>query len=561
MPSCRSTNPSAHTLAAERTLLWAFTLGLWACASGVRAEPQQPLAAGSTAGGVSRKGELRSHPLRLKARECAFGKLQPSAAVELRIWRPNDTALPLRKFRGQPGRLLEFGFCVELAGVYRLELRGLSGAGTYQLTLDSVLARQDSPPSAASPSELQSPRLRAVAAGELSARAFWDGLKEGTPLIESRGPDNALVTFVYRGSPRTRSVALSLPAWTFAFAEPALARLPGTDIFWKSIVLPSTTRMSYQLIIDPPLVANSEDPLAERAKDAVARADPRNPKLVAYDPELDAFQLRSLLELPGAPPETWLAPRKPAARAGKLDKHIFASKALDNERQLHVYLPPGYRDTQAKFPLLIFFDGESYLKESEIPTPRLLDNLIAAKAIKPLVAVFVHNATADSRDHELPCNPALAEFAAGELLPFIRTNYRVTSDPAHVALAGASFGGLASSFVALLHPELFGLVISQSGSYWWSFPRGHSAFDGSEEPGWLRRRVQRQPRAQVQFYLSAGIFESKPNGAGLLEQARLQRDTLRERGYSVAYQEFAGGHDFTAWRATLPDALRAFFAP
>jgi enterochelin esterase-like enzyme len=36
---------------------------------------------------------------------------------------------------------------------------------------------------------------------------------------------------------------------------------------------------------------------------------------------------------------------------------------------------------------------------------------------------------------------------------------------------------------------------------------------------------------------------------------------LRDLGYSVAYQEFAGGHDFSAWRATLPDALRALFAP
>jgi enterochelin esterase family protein len=65
----------------------------------------------------------------------------------------------------------------------------------------------------------------------------------------------------------------------------------------------------------------------------------------------------------------------------------------------------------------------------------------------------------------------------------------------------------------------------------------------------------------VQFYLSAGVFETDPSGAGVLEQNRAFRELLRRRGYSVAYQEFVGGHDPLQWRATLPDGLRALFAP
>jgi enterochelin esterase family protein len=48
---------------------------------------------------------------------------------------------------------------------------------------------------------------------------------------------------------------------------------------------------------------------------------------------------------------------------------------------------------------------------------------------------------------------------------------------------------------------------------------------------------------------------------GVLEQNHQQRDALRALGYSVAYQEFVGGHDHLAWRATLPDALIALYAP
>ena len=61
--------------------------------------------------------------------------------------------------------------------------------------------------------------------------------------------------------------------------------------------------------------------------------------------------------------------------------------------------------------------------------------------------------------------------------------------------------------------------------------------------------------------MSAGAFEGDPAGDGVLDQTRLEVSALRDLGYSVAYQEFAGGHDFSAWRATLPDALRALFAP
>ena len=145
-----------------------------------------------------------------------------------------------------------------------------------------------------------------------------------------------------------------------------------------------------------------------------------------------------------------------------------------------------------------------------------------------------------------------------------RSQLRVTTDVAQIGLAGSSFGGLASSYIALQYPDRFGKVLSQSGSYWWSFPAKHPQFDGSDKPGWLRRRFAERTTTttttKTQFYLSAGTFEGAPNAQGVLEQNRLQRDVLRAQGYSVAYQEFMGGHDHLAWRATLPDALIALYA-
>jgi enterochelin esterase family protein len=67
------------------------------------------------------------------------------------------------------------------------------------------------------------------------------------------------------------------------------------------------------------------------------------------------------------------------------------------------------------------------------------------------------------------------------------------------------------------------------------------------------------------FYLSVGTEELAENvrhregvlqSVSQLEGVRRFRDALRLRGNSVKYVEFEGGHDFTAWRQTLPEALR-----
>jgi len=51
---------------------------------------------------------------------------------------------------------------------------------------------------------------------------------------------------------------------------------------------------------------------------------------------------------------------------------------------------------------------------------------------------------------------------------------------------GSSPGGLAATYAAYRHPEMFGNVLSQSGSYWWTPPTDPSkpsSFDDDAEPG------------------------------------------------------------------------------
>ena len=152
-------------------------------------------------------------------------------------------------------------------------------------------------------------------------------------------------------------------------------------------------------------------------------------------------------------------------------------------------------------------------------------------------------------------------FLTEELLPWVRGRYRVTDDPARTVVGGASFGGLAAAYAALERPDVFGNVLSQSGSYWWSPP-------GDAGCEWLTRRYAERPRAPLRFSLEVGLLEdrfARPAGClgdpGQLRANRRLRAVLRAKGYPVRYAEFCGGHHFLCWRGTLADGLLALLGP
>jgi enterochelin esterase-like enzyme len=104
----------------------------------------------------------------------------------------------------------------------------------------------------------------------------------------------------------------------------------------------------------------------------------------------------------------------------------------------------------------------------------------------------------------------------------------------------------------LRHSDTFGLVLSQSGAYW--FEPTHLDF---AEPNWLAKEFAERKKLPVRFYKDAGTNEPdvRGDGSGILVPNRQLRDVLLAKGYDVHYQEFAGDHDYINWRGTLADGL------
>lgn len=377
--------------------------------------------------------------------------------------------------------------------------------------------------------------------------------REGTPLID-RLPDDdryVTVTFVWRGTPETRTVAV---VGTFLKAPIVpMTQVAGSGVWSLSARVPARARFAYWLAENSPLVTEGPD---VGVMLSTLQADPLNPhRTCAPDAPLKGCQ--SVVEMPDAPAQPWIV-RNASTPSGSVTSYSLESVRLKNERAVSVYTPAPYRATGEPAALVVVFDRGAYL--SVVPTPTVLDNLIAASAIPPVVAVFVDNPDPATRSRELTPNPDFPEFLASELLPWIHERYNVTTDPRFVVVAGSSYGGLAATYAAFRHPELFGNVLCQSGDFSWAPDHVHvmgRLADATTETGWLAKEFIRSPRLPIRFHMDAGTFEVDQAGTGgnVLETSRHMRDVLLARGYEVHYQQFIGGHDYLSWRETIADGL------
>ena len=391
----------------------------------------------------------------------------------------------------------------------------------------------------------------ALASGVTDAEAhFWSAVEvAGTPIVESTEdhPDEARVTFLWKGTAETQSVRLiSGPQIISKFKNLGFRRLDGTDVWFLTLHVPLGWRVGYML------VENAEQHGYPKggAWMAAARRDPFN----RFHTEQDAAapksfdKLYSIFETPGARPEPWLR-RHPGVAAGAVTTRRLTSARLGTERTVDVYVPVRYGVAGERPAGTVYlFDGDDYLRDMRIAD--VLDNLIGEHRIAPLVAVMVRDMP-DARDRELSCDPNFTEFLAAELVPWVRRNYSVSADPRRTIVGGFSLGGLEAAYVASVHPELFGAVLSQSGSFWWR-PSSPGAANPSEP--WMATQYAAAGPQQVRFFLSVGRYEPGPEHEGLINN-RTMRDVLRARGYELKYEEVEGQHDPINWRLTLPDGL------
>lgn len=464
-----------------------------------------------------------------------------TAPLTVRLLGPGGA--PLRRLLDQSTGRGVFRF-VAGAGPLALEVSG-EAPGAYTLSLlRTVAADRQRPPSPAYTSPAVAELAAALERGD-GTGAFWRRVeREGTPLVEPRGDGTVVLTFLVRGASRNVRL-LGAPS---ADHDP-LERLGASDVWYRSYVVPDTTRLAYRIAPDIPDVPGS-DRDRRVAILATAQADPLNRHPWPADGP-DRFNQQSTIELPAAPVQPGVTGAD--APEGRVDTALFRSATLGNEREVAVYTPAGFDPERPDTVLLVLFDGREY--RTRVPTPAILDRMIAEGRLPPVVAVFVANPDAAARARELAASPGFAAMLADELVPWVAARTGVMPQPARTVLAGSSFGGLTAVTAALARPDRFGNALAMSGSFWWH-PEGTPPARREHVAGWVARNA----RLPVRLFLAAGLFEVGRDGTpGIVDTTRHLRDVLEAKGYDVIHREYAAAHDYFAWRGVLGDGMLALF--
>jgi len=243
--------------------------------------------------------------------------------------------------------------------------------------------------------------------------------------------------------------------------------------------------------------------------------------------------------MPNAAP-TPLAQRKRDVLRGEVTRHVVQNEwfLVGGKRTMYLYQPP----VTQPCPLVVVLDGPAYLRRCKLPN--MVDNLIAQGRIQPVALALVDSAQR-ARAIEYACSETTVGFLLESVLPVARAQLNLLDIQAHLGaygILGASLGGLMALYAGVRAPEVFGRVLSQSGS----FTFGERDFvvidlirDGSVKP--------------LKIWMDVGRFE------WLLESNRRMHALLVERGYDAAYREYNGGHNYPAWRDDVWRGLEWLF--
>lgn len=226
----------------------------------------------------------------------------------------------------------------------------------------------------------------------------------------------------------------------------------------------------------------------------------------------------------------------------KTEKGRISSKILGYDLQYWVHLPKGYQEGRP-YPTLYVTDGFWYKEQGGLL--KIADRLLKKEQIKPIIIVLVDaigpdNRNDNRRELEFLCNPKYIDFYREELVPRVDQSYSTDTSQLNRGILGVSFGGLNSMYFGRYASDLFGKVGIQS-------PAPHPCPD-------IYQAYTDSPTLPIDIYLSTGTVNDTAPAAIKL------KGILEEKGYKIAYQEVAKGHNWANWKPLLDDVLLHFYS-
>jgi alpha-glucosidase len=148
---------------------------------------------------------------------------------------------------------------------------------------------------------------------------------------------------------------------------------------------------------------------------------------------------------------------------------------LNEEREIWLYLPKDYENSERHFPVLYMFDGQNVFDEAtsyagEWKVDEFLDD-INGQHIVVAIAHGNENRIKEltpfkNKDYGGGEGQQFLDFIITKLKPYIDKTYRTLPDEKHTSIAGSSLGGLMAFYAVLKHPDVFSRALVLSPAFW-----------------------------------------------------------------------------------------------
>lgn len=172
---------------------------------------------------------------------------------------------------------------------------------------------------------------------------------------------------------------------------------------------------------------------------------------------------------------------------GTLEILPLTSKIFGNTRYIRVWLPPRYSDPKnasRTYPALYVLDGEMLFDRCTAPgqsaewrIDETLSELIRKQLVEPLIVVGI-DSSGRTRSHEFapyrmpfppydpiaPAGDQFPDFVTTEVMPLVKSRYRLSEERAQTGIGGSSLGAAAALYTILHRSDVFGLALLESTS-------------------------------------------------------------------------------------------------
>jgi enterochelin esterase family protein len=238
---------------------------------------------------------------------------------------------------------------------------------------------------------------------------------------------------------------------------------------------------------------------------------------------------------------------------GEVRVRPYFSKISNAWRQAYVYTPPGYDNSNTRYPVLYLQHGAGEDERGWTMQGRanfILDNLIAAGKAKPMIvvmdngggsALFVNRggpaaAGAPAAGRGNVASSQFADILVREIIPMVESNYRALTDRANRAIAGLSMGAGQAWQIGTANLDKFAYIGGFSGG---ATGEPETAYNGV-----MANAKTFNNRVKV-LYISIGTEEN-------VQGARTFHQKLDQHGIKHVYFESPGtAHEWQTWRRSL----------